>query len=413
MPPATPATSDHRSAAIDGLRAIAALTVLAYHAWLYSLPKARAGHRDSLLDQVVHEFRLGLVLFFVLSGFLLFRPWVRSALARRATGPTRPGPRTGAFYLRRAARIGPGYYAALLGSIALLWPLASMPGLRLPPAEDLWLFGVFGQNFTEATVLKLNPPLWTLAVEVTFYLVLPLLGWLALRLPHAHRRAVQLVVPAAFLAAGVGWNWWLAGKGYGIAPTKILPAMAPYFALGMAAAVLVEGHELGRRAVLVLVLAGSALVVADAAWAANEALTGSHDLTLRIVRDVPAAAGFAAIIAAAAASTRRLPVLSWRPLALVGLVSYGLYLWHVPLLIWLRAHGLLPGDVYGAFAVVILPALAFATVSWLVLERPAQRWAQRVTRRPVGDRPDPPDRPDRPDAPDDDPAPTAPASAPA
>jgi len=406
MPPETPATSDHRSAAIDGLRAIAALTVLAYHAWLYSLPRARAGHRDSLLDQVVHEFRLGLVLFFVLSGFLLFRPWVRSALAPRYPDRRRGrrGPRTGAFYLRRAARIGPGYYAAVLGSIALLWPLASMPGLRLPPAEDLWLFGVFGQNFTEATVLKLNPPLWTLAVEVTFYLVLPLLGWLALRLPGAHRRAVQLVVPAVFLAAGVGWNWWLAGKGYGIAPTKILPAMAPYFALGMAAAVLVEGRALGRRAVLVLLLAGSALVVADAAWAANEALSGSHDLTLRIVRDIPAAAGFAAIIAAAAASTRRLPVLSWRPLALVGLVSYGLYLWHVPLLIWLRAHGLLPGDVYGAFAVVILPALAFATASWLALERPAQRWAQRVTRRPV---------PDRPDRPDDDAAPTTPASAPA
>ena len=74
-----PDTIDHRSAAIDGLRAIAALSVLAFHAWLYSLPTARAGVRDTLGDQIVHEFRLGLVLFFVLSGFLLFRPWVRAA----------------------------------------------------------------------------------------------------------------------------------------------------------------------------------------------------------------------------------------------------------------------------------------------------------------------------------------------
>jgi len=375
MPTPAPDTIDHRSAAIDGLRAIAALSVLAFHAWLYSLPTARAGVRDTLGDQIVHEFRLGLVLFFVLSGFLLFRPWVRAA---RTAGRR---PRTGAFYLRRAARIGPAYYACVLGSIALLWPLDRMAGLRLPPAGDLWLFGVFGQNFTESTVLKLNPPLWTLAVEVTFYLVLPVLAWLMLRLPRVRRRSVQLVIPVAFLGVGIAWNWWLAGKGYGIAPTKVLLAMGPYFAAGMIAAVLVDGHELGRRAVGILMAAGLLLVLGDAVWAAREALHGSHDLTLRVVRDLPAAAGFGAIIAAAACSVHRIPGLSWRPLALVGLVSYGLYLWHVPLLLWLRAHGLLPGNTLGALAVVIVPALAFATGSWLLLERPPQRWARHVTGR--------------------------------
>src|SRR3954452_11087302 len=178
-----------RAAAIDGLRAIAALTVVAYHAWLYTLPRITAAHRETLGDQVIHEFRLGLVLFFVLSGFLLYQPWVRSAL----TGV--PAPRLGAYLLRRAARIVPAYYLAVAGSIALLWSVKGAPGVRFPPTGDLWTFALFAQNFSDATVLELDPPLWTLGVEASYYLALPALGWLALRLRHSGR-AGQLVVPA-------------------------------------------------------------------------------------------------------------------------------------------------------------------------------------------------------------------------
>ncbi len=86
----------------------------------------------------------------------------------------------------------------MAGSIALLWSIKGAPGVRFPPTSDLWLFGVFGQNLTDATALKLNPPLWTLAVEVSYYLVLPALGWLALRLRGAGRTG-QLAVPVAMI----------------------------------------------------------------------------------------------------------------------------------------------------------------------------------------------------------------------
>jgi peptidoglycan/LPS O-acetylase OafA/YrhL len=127
----------------------------------------------------------------VLSGFLLWQPWVRAA-----TGSCEP-PRPGAFLLRRAARIIPAYYVALVGSVLLLWGLAGTPGVRLPDGELLALFGVFAQNFSPGTVMKLDPPMWTIAIEASFYVVLPLLGWLALR-----RRRVVIAVPVLFAAIG-------------------------------------------------------------------------------------------------------------------------------------------------------------------------------------------------------------------
>ncbi|MEY2514445.1 MAG: hypothetical protein QOJ89_1803, partial [bacterium] len=137
---ATQAKSDRRMASIDGLRGIAALSVFAFHGWLYTMPEPRAANRSTITDYAAHELRLGLVLFFVLSGYLLSRPWFAAALDERRPPDLRR-------YLRaRAARIAPAYYAALTGSIGLLWGLSGTPGLRLPPAAELPLFFVFAQN---------------------------------------------------------------------------------------------------------------------------------------------------------------------------------------------------------------------------------------------------------------------------
>ena len=369
---ASPPAGPGRAAAIDGLRALAALSVLGYHAWLYTRERVSAGVRESLADELAHELRLGLVLFFVLSGYLLFGPWVRAALAGG------PAPRTGAYLLRRVARIVPAYWAAVAGSIALVWGLGDTPGVRLPPVEDLWLFAVFGQNFTTPTLLKLNAPLWTLAVEASFYVVLPFLGWLALRLRGAGREA-QAIVPTLFLLLGVAWNWSIAGQSVPPTLTKLLPAMAPYFAVGMLAAVLGHGRALGAQGARRLLAAGVVLVAVDAWWAAVAARSGSHDLTLHVLRDLLAACGFGAVILAVTAGPAP-RFLRARPLAIVGLWSYGVYLWHVPLLLWMRGHGVLPTSGWAAFALVLLPTLAVAAASWTLIERPAQDWARRALR---------------------------------
>lgn len=361
-----------RTAAIDGLRGLAALSVLVFHVWLYTLPRPDASARDGVLEYAVHELRLGLVLFFVLSGFLLYMPWVAAALggARR--------PRLGAYALRRAARVAPAYYLALAGSVLLLWGADGTPGVRLPDGDQVLLFVLFAQNFSTGTVMSLDPPMWTLAVEVSFYVALPLAGALALR--GGGGRARQTVVPLALLALGVAYNAQIAGRGLPLTASKILPAMLPYFALGMLAAVLAHGRRVRGSLAAALALLGLAAVVGDAVWHARGAVTGSHALELRIVRDVPAAAGFALIIALVGAG-RSVPLLSSRPLAALGTVSYGIYLWHVPVMLGLRANGLLPLAPVLAFPVVMALTLPIAAASWRFVERPAIERARRAAAR--------------------------------
>ena len=384
-----------RLAELDGLRGVAALSVLLYHAWLYTRTPVTAATRTGALDPVLHEMRLGLVLFFVLSGFLLYGPWVSAALEGRER------PRLGTYLRRRAARVAPAYYLAVAGAVALLWGVSNAPGVRLPLLSELPLFAVFAQNYSEGPLLSLNPPTWTLVVEVSFYLLLPAVG--ALALAARGGRARQTLAPLILLATGLAYNWWLAGQQGVAGPlTKTLPAMLFYFAAGMLAAVLAHGRRPGRGMSAALLGGGAALVVGHAAWRILSAGDPGSAFALRALRDLPAAIGFAAILVACTTGTGRLARLpALRPLAAFGTISYGAYLWHVPLLLFLRAHGLLPLHVALALAIVLPATVAVASASWFLVERPALRWAHRRSDRgarpgrPVTRAPAPPAAPSR------------------
>jgi len=376
-PEASHPRADRRLASLDGLRGLAALSIFVFHGWLYTMPEPSATDRSTVGDYAVHELRLGLVLFFVLSGFLLSRPWFAAALGER-----RP-PDIGRYVRTRAARILPAYYVALAGSVLLLWGLQGTPGLRLPPAAELPLFVVFGQNLSPGSVMKLNPPMWSLAVEVSFYAVLPAIGWLALRLPR--RRRSLAIVPLALLAVGLLYNWTIAGQGLSMTFSKTLAAMLPYFALGMLAALIAHGRTIDMRSKRLLVTAGVALVVADAfAKAAIPARGIDATMIFSIMRDVPSAVGFAMIVGAFSIAPRS-RVLGGRVLPAMGIISYGFYLWHVPVLLVMRGYGLLPLDPFLGTAVALVPSLALAALSWFVCERPVLRWSARRERRKAGE----------------------------
>ncbi|MDQ3723409.1 MAG: acyltransferase, partial [Actinomycetota bacterium] len=357
--------ADRRLASLDGLRGLAALAIFVFHGWLYTMPAPSATNRSSVGDYAVHELRLGVVLFFVLSGFLLSRPWFAAALEG-----SRP-PHLGRYVRTRAARILPAYYVALGGSILLLWGLEGTPGLRLPPADELPLFFVFGQNFSPGSVMKLNPPMWTLAVEVGFYALLPAIGWLALRV--APRRRSLALIPLALIAVGVVYNWSIAGQGLSMTFSKQLAAMLPYFALGMLAALVAHRRTIDMRAKRLLVAAGVALVVADAFTKAAAPANGL-DMTMlfSIMRDLPSAIGFALIVGALAIAPRS-AVVGGAMLAALGTISYGFYLWHVPVYMVLRGYGLLPLDPILGTAAALVPSLALSALSWFVFERPVLR----------------------------------------
>jgi peptidoglycan/LPS O-acetylase OafA/YrhL len=104
-----------RNHALDGLRGLAALGVLTLHVWMFTVQGAHG--RDELVSLLTGELRLGVVLFFVLSGYLLAGPWVASALEDR------PKPRLGRFAAKRAARIVPAYWAAMSAPSGC-WPAA-------------------------------------------------------------------------------------------------------------------------------------------------------------------------------------------------------------------------------------------------------------------------------------------------
>src|SRR4051812_22412462 len=98
-----------RTAGLDGLRALAALSVLCLHVWLYARPDPAAPTRLEVLDQAAFELRLGLVFFFLLSGYLLYRAFAAAALRRAAPVDV------GRYARRRFARIVPAYWLSIAG----------------------------------------------------------------------------------------------------------------------------------------------------------------------------------------------------------------------------------------------------------------------------------------------------------
>ncbi len=374
--PNAPAATDarhakdgRRVASIDGLRGVAALSIFVFHGWLYTMPEPGAIGDPTIVEESVRELRLALVLFFVLSGFLLSRPW----FAAQLDGRSRPDLRG---YVRsRVARIAPAYYVALIGSIALLWSLDATPGVVLPPASELPLFFAFAQNTSTSSVMTLNPPMWSVCVEVSFYAVLPLIAWLAGRLPR--RRGAMACVPLALMAVGVLWNWWIADGERGDTFATTLIAMLPFFAAGMLAALALHGRTPSTRTRRVMIGAGIACVASDMAFETVAPASGlDPTLYYAIARTLPGAG--CALIVGAVATGPGGPLLGGRVLAGMGTISYGFYLWHEPVLLALRGNGLLPLNPVLGMAVALPVAIALATLSWLAIERPVIRWAARV-----------------------------------
>lgn len=372
-----PRSPTGRAAGLDGLRGLAALSVFAVHIWIYTEPQRPP--RTSVLDHVVFEFRLSVILFFVLSGFLLFRDFARAAVRRAPRVDVR------GYALRRAARILPAYYVALAATFALLWGAGEVPGVRLVEEPDVALFALFAQNYSPDTLIRLNPVTWTLCLEVAFYTLLPLLGLAAHRL-GSPRRIVLLLAGA--VAAGIGWNALVHLADLGPVAAKALPVYLPYFAFGMLLALLVEAAAarerrpaLGPLATAALVVAGLGLVVADGVWHAGVPDPGSS-WAIGVFHDLPAGVGFASVIAASYLG--RGPGIDWarlRPFVFVGIVSYGFYLWHVPVILFAKRLGLLPSDFVAAAALTLPISLAIATASWHLLERPMIARASRATTR--------------------------------
>lgn len=364
------------------MRGAAALGIIVVHVWMF-VPNVGLAKPGTFFDTALGQLRLGMPMFFVLSGYLIFRAYAAAAIDGREL------PKLGRYALRRVARIGPAYWVAVLLTAAVL---AAVGSDNAQPASVLPSFLLFLQVYDPAAMGTLNPPTWTIAVEASFYLLVPLAALLLVqvtsRLGDPRRRRMVLVAFCVLLIAGGAAVLGIASlKGWGVDVRHTLPARLASFGAGMLVAVVAHGRRVDARGALALAVGGAGLVVLEASAHVFEL----GPLALRqLLVDTPASLGFGLIIAAVAMG--RMPgsiVFERGPLQWYGTLSFGVYLVHFPVIYVLRSTDRWPENPAAAIGLVLGISTVLAVVSWHVLEKPAIEWACRRTpsrkpqRRPV------------------------------
>ena len=380
-PPDGPTVGPHLAymPALDGMRAIAVMGVLAYHGGISWLPGGF----------------LGVDAFFVLSGFLitslLVREWSQTGTIA-----------LGAFWARRARRLLPALFAVVLFVVCYAaWgvPAGTYPDLRADALSALfyvanWHFIVSGSNYFAQSAL--TSPLthtWSLAIEEQFYLVWPVVVVLILTRTRRLRTlwwtclastvgsALEMVV----LFHG-GSSLTRLYYGTDTHAQSLLAGATLAVALGM----ITERRRAGlapdpsltptsRRGRLLLAVLGAAGIAACAVlwWRATGSSSFLYDGGFLV-----AALSAGAVLAAAVCDPNGLiaRALSLRPLRYVGRISYGVYLWHYPLFIWLDAART---GLEGAPLFVLRCAITFvvASISFFLLERPIRHGRVLRSRR--------------------------------
>jgi hypothetical protein len=314
----------------DGLRAIAALMVLVTHVWLSS---SYRGWGSSWLTQL----DVGVPVFFVISGFLLYRPFVAARLAGR------PRQATAAFWKRRALRIFPAYWVCLI--VVSIW-FYDGP-LPIDSVKAFLTHALLLQIYTSDRVV--NGPVqqsWTLAVEVAFYAFLPFYAMAVSRI-RLRRRSPLLVELAGVVGlylVSVVYRLVLLSLDLSAAQYShyrlYLPGYLDTLALGMGIAVLSAWLSRdGRRVIAPRWFAAAAWAVALAAFVIiAEALglgqsptdprSGGQFLAEQFFRGLFALALVVPAVFAAHSPGRNGRFLRDRVIVARGLVSYGLDLWH-------------------------------------------------------------------------------------
>ena len=352
---------------LDGLRAIAVLAVIAYH--------LRLGWAPGGL--------LGVGVFFTLSGYLITDLLLGQ---RDALGHLRLGD----FWLRRARRLLPALFLMLVVVVAWVTLLdrSRLPALRGDLAAAVLYVSNWWNIAREASYFaRFGPPppldhLWSLAIEEQFYLVWPFLLWLGLRYARGRYRLAGLTLAAAALSSTVMALLYQPG----VDPTRVYEGTDTRAFGLLAGAVLAMvwpsrrlRADLALRRRLLLDGAGvvGLVVMALLIWQTDEysAFLYRGGIVLLSVATV-------SVVAALVHPASWLgPTLGWAPLRWLGVRSYGIYLWHWPIIVLTSPTG--QKGINVSLAVLQVGAtIAVAALSWRFVEEPIRRsalgrlWAQ-------------------------------------
>lgn len=395
---------------LDGVRGLLCLSIAITHVTGHYSPNTAETWMTSLLG-------FSLVYFFVLSGFLLFLPYVRNLADERSVAKM---PNTGDYAVHRIARIMPVYIVIFLIVNFLLrvsyvenpalQPLGTDDGTGMitDPGQLLANLTLTQSYFPQYIQTGINPA-WSLTLEYAFYVSLPLLGWALFALRKrismnplvlaALAPALLLVIglagrtfiPLVFAQAGTTdfmlLNW---GPNWAAVFTKSFLTNADNFALGMFAAVVFVAIERGAlregisRRVRVLSAAGIVPMLAVSAVL----LVVANQFTTAGVGVVAALMILAIVAPLARGEKTRLAVwLDARPMRYVGEISLSAYLWHFPLILLLGRLGLMAGDTtWGMWRNVVLllvATIAVASITYYGVEKPVMKWAKKFRKKKV------------------------------
>lgn len=362
-----------RFPALDGLRAIGAIAVLTTHVG-FSSGAAVIGPFAGFLARLDS----GVAIFFVVSGFLLYRPHVIA----RLDGVSSPA--LGRYLWHRALRILPVAWIAVVLAATLVGGASPVQYARVVTMTQIYFDGLAIPGLTQ---------MWSLSTEVAFYLVLPIFALAVGRVRNNHGLRGELVFLGGLPL--VSCVWWIVESQMSNGHLGLwLPGYLGWFGAGMALAVWNAGRSRGVFA------RGPLDILAEApgtAWAASAAIfliaatpvagpfglastTPANALFKNVLYGVFA---FLVMLPAVAASHRPslgLRALARGPLAFLGRVSYGIFAYHLALLSVIeRLIGHRPFD--GHFGLLWLLTMAasvgLASASFYWVERPLMRKGRR------------------------------------
>ena len=327
--------------ALDGVRALMVLLVVSFHIWQQSwlTPVIALGGIHYSADYILRSGYLWVDGMLLLSGFLLYLPF---AYAKEKGGPS---PQVGHFYLGRIARIVPSYLLSILVmllAVALPRQAYSNTG---DMAKDLLAHLSFTHNLFRQTyyATPLNGALWTLAVEMQFYLVFPLLG-------RAFRRQPVItyvsMTGVAFLFRGYAAQLPDTGMWF-----NQMPAFLDVYANGfVAASVFVSlkkrmKEDKWTRILLSVCAAAAALIILDMCWKQSME-SGQQQIRLgQMRRRYPLSVFIALLMVGVSLGLGGIRVmLGNRITRVLSQISYQMYIWHQVLAVQLRRWGVPPSN---------------------------------------------------------------------
>jgi peptidoglycan/LPS O-acetylase OafA/YrhL len=354
---------EHRSARVESLRALAALAVASGHAWGIAHGYALQDTQGTYLARIVYGGGFGVFLFFALTGYLLFWPFARRHWGGGAGIDLRR------YALNRAVRILPLYYTAVILLLIVQERGASF--------DMWWRFLLLWQNFSAATIDKVDGVLWSLVVEVHFYILLPFIAVGVARISGRSRARAALALLALGGVSFAIYMWKVQGS---FLAAKLwahnLPATFFFFIPGMLLALLRLEWEERRPRVLDGFAGRSGL------WLAGSAVVWLILFARYSLGPIVAVASFLAVGACVLplreSFARR--ALDWRPLAAIGVVSYSLYVWHTRVMENIVKWDPFPDNTLGLFCIALPLAVAIAFLSYRLVEEPwlraRRRWSQ-------------------------------------